>query len=182
MVRCQKEKHVAGRRRFLQALMGGGAWILAALRPTRSAAGNVEKKRAQATLKRIVEQYARSQSDPWTMVHGVRAIGKEFSLEGGIKAVDHILSTVVRIKEIGGKPYLYVPIEVEAHANSFLETFLTVGVEWERPVKAEGRVYTFRDLFESAKQLFRFDPSQEGADHHAKDDFAWTLIALPFRS
>jgi hypothetical protein len=86
---------------------------------------------------------------------------------------------------VGPRQYLHVPLDIEMHQNSFLETFLDAGVAWRQPVRVGNQPYAFRDLFDHARMLFSLSnaDSSKGASampHHETDWFAWSLIAFPF--
>src|SRR5262245_22388467 len=92
------------------------------------------------------------------LIHAVRGFGKNFTLAGGSKAVDHLCSRYAVDKEVNGKRYVYFQRGAEVHENSFLKTFLEAGVSLDQPVSVDGRKYALRDLAESGKALFRCDP------------------------
>ncbi len=98
--------------------------------PTRSAwaARTEDRTRAMNTLQGLIHRYARDPRDAWAVVHGVRAMGPEWSVYDGTRAVDYVLATLVKMQPVGQARHLYVPLEIEMHLNSFLETFLSVGV------------------------------------------------------
>lgn len=139
---------------------------------------------AMEILRGLIERHTRDPQDAWAAVHGVRAMGVAWRLDTGRPAVSHVLSTVVKMRAVGIRRYLYVPQEIEAHQNSFLETLLDAGVGWQEPFRTENRVYSFRDLFEHAKMLFSFSSpgsaATSAAHHEERDWFAWSLIAFPF--
>jgi hypothetical protein len=134
----------------------------------------------------IVKHYTRELNSPSALIHAVRAFGKEFTLSDGSKAVDHLCSRYFAEKEVGGKKYIFVPREFEVHDNSFLKTLLEAGVGPEQPIMAGGNRYTLRDLGESAKALFRFDPKDTGRydptlflQHMPWGLIAFSLLAPP---
>ena len=173
------------RRQWLAGIVG---FVAAGPRlgPTRSAwaAPADDRTRAMTTLRALIHHHTRDPRDAWAIVHGVRAMGAEWSVHDGTRAVDYVLATLVKMQAVGQGRHLYVPLEIEMHLNSFLETFLSVGVGWQQPARAENRVYSFRDLFDHARMLFSFsDPGPDtpsGAHHRESDWFAWSLIAFPF--
>jgi hypothetical protein len=72
--------HLITRRTWLA---GAGAVAGAALAPR--AAGAADNGEA------TVRQWATSPDDPWAVCHGVRAMGRDFKLKSGKKAVDWLL-------------------------------------------------------------------------------------------
>lgn len=149
------------------------------------AAPSEDRALAMASLRELIQRYARDRQDAFVMVHGVRAMGPDWSLGDGTRAVSHVLTTFVRQRVEGLRQYLYVPLDVEMHQNSFLETFLDAGVGWEQAVRFGNRSYTFRNLFDHARMLFSSsgsDPAgmSAGMEHREADWFAWSLIAFPF--
>lgn len=106
----------------------------------------------------FVAHFARELNNPSAIIHCVRAFGKNFKLNDGTLAVDYVCSRFAAEKEVNGKRYVYFQREAEVHQNSFLKTFLEAGVSLDQPITVGSNRYTLRDLGESAKALFRFDP------------------------
>jgi hypothetical protein len=137
------------------------------------------------TLRALIQGYARDRQDDWAVVHGVRAMGPDWRFEDGSRAVDHVLANAVKMRGVGIRSHLHVPLDIEMHENSFLETFLDAGVPWKQPVRVGSQQYSLRDLFEHARMLFSFsqgEPSSASSGMHGRetDWFAWSLIAFPF--
>ncbi|MBP6823160.1 MAG: hypothetical protein KA368_16545 [Acidobacteria bacterium] len=106
----------------------------------------------------ILNHYARELNTPSPLIHCVRAFGKNFKLNDGSSTVDFLCSRFAAEKEVGGKRYVYFTREAEVHGNSFLKTMLEAGISQDQPITVGGNRYTLKDLGESAKALFRFDP------------------------
>jgi hypothetical protein len=123
-------------------------------------------------LKAIIEEYARPEDDPWAVMHGIRAMGHEFSFKSE-RAVDYLCNRFLKEKMVSGKGYLFMPSEYEGHTNPFLKTVLEAGVPLSHSFKVDGKRYTVGDLAASAKALFNFNPSVIDPD-----DIAWSLIAF----
>ncbi len=154
------------------------------VRPARATQAG-ERAPAMETLRGLINRYARDRRDGWAVVHGVRAMGAEWRIDDDTRAVDHVLSTFVRTRAVGPRQLLDIPIHIEMHQNSFLETFLDTGVGWQQPVRVGDRTYSFRDLFDHARMLFTFsnaNQSEPSSGMHGRgpDWFAWSLIAFPF--
>ncbi len=108
----------------------------------------------------ITSHYARELNSASTLIHCVRAFGKNFKLNDGSPAMDFLCSRFTAEKEVNGKRYLYFLREAEVHENSFLKTFLEAGVSPGQAIgvgTAGATKYTLRDLGDSAKALFRCD-------------------------
>jgi hypothetical protein len=123
-------------------------------------------------LKAMIEEYARPEDDPWAVMHGIRAMGREFSFKGE-RAVDYLCNRFLTMKRVAGKDYLDMPTEYEGHSNPFLKTLLEAGVPLSHSFKVDGKRYTVGDLVASSKALFNFDPAAIDPD-----DIAWSLIAF----
>ncbi|WP_133174681.1 hypothetical protein [Candidatus Methylomirabilis limnetica] len=171
------------RREFLQAasIVAGGLALTGAL--PRAAAGaqplvSVPKvlDGTQAILAPLITRHARLLDDPWVLMHGVRAMGPDFTVNSE-RAVDLLCSRFLKTQRVAGKDYLYMPVEHEGHPNACLKTLLEVGVPLSHPFTLDGRRYTVGDLANSAKALFVFDPKT--AD---RDNLAWTLIAFSLQT
>lgn len=165
------------------ALLGAGAWAagpLSALAAppvgvaVNTGSGGVAE--AVGPLRALIQRYASKKDDPWTMMHGVRAFGKGFTLDEG-PAVDYLCAHFLKEKEVAGARYLSMPGEAEGHANTLLKTFLEAGVSLDHPIMAVGRRRTVGDLLTGAKQLFTFDPSLSLLDK-SRDEMAWSIIAF----
>lgn len=105
----------------------------------------------------ITSFYARELNNASTLIHCVRAFGKNFKLNDGSSALDFLCSRFAAEKEVNGKRYVCFLREAEVHENSFLKTFLEAGVSPDQTITAGTNKYTLRDLGESAKALFRCD-------------------------
>lgn len=167
------------RRRFLQLASAwvGGTALTRALPSAAAVAGPPVPVPATLggtadVLKRLVTGYASFEDDAWTLMHGVRAMGRDFTVKGE-SAVDILCSRFLKQKTVAGKRYLYMPIDLEGHTNTFLKTLLEAGISPSHPFDLHGKRYTVGDLVHSAKGLLTFDPRTID-----RDDIAWTLIAL----
>lgn len=167
------------RRRFLQAASAWAGGIVLSGALPKAATGAQPAALLPSTLdgaRRIltplINTYARLEDDAWTLMHGVRAMGPDFSIKGA-NAVDVLCSRFLKRKRVAGRSYLYMPVEHEGHSNAFLKTVLEAGVSPSHPFKLDGRRYTIGDLVSHAKGLFTFDPKTID-----RDDIAWTLIAF----
>ena len=76
----------------------------------------------------IVRQYASLRDDPWAVCHGLRAMGRDFTVKGGQSAVDFLLETQLVSVPANDKSVLAFPSQVEVHPNMFLKTMLEAGV------------------------------------------------------
>ena len=149
-----------------QLLVGGGAAL---------AAGVVAPGLARAADDgaAIIRQHATSPDDPWAVCHGVRAMGRDFTLKNGRRAVDFLLETQLVSLPANGKSALGFPSQVEVHQNMFLKTLLEAGVPLDYGFAHQGSRRTLRDVVEGARALFR--PSQVAGTPNA---LPWSLIAF----
>jgi len=121
----------------------------------------------------IIRRYAVAPEDPWAVAHGLRGIGRDFTINGGRRAIDYLLEDVLVTLPANGKGALGFPIEVEAHSNMFLKTLLEAGVPLDHAFTHEGRRRTLRDVVDGARGLFR--PTLVSSVPNA---LPWSLIAL----
>ncbi|HEV2055365.1 MAG TPA: hypothetical protein VGV06_09350 [Methylomirabilota bacterium] len=121
----------------------------------------------------IIRRYAVTPEDPWAVAHGLRGIGRDFTINGGRRAIDYLLEDVLVTLPANGKGALGFPIEVEAHPNMFLKTLLEAGVPLDHAFTHEGRRRTLRDVVDGARGLFR--PTLVSSVPNA---LPWSLIAL----
>ncbi len=174
----QKQKQVerqpdAGRRKFLRigagalAATGIGAtgiyqagWLSSEPTSTSSSGPSptADYQTALGAVNEMLERYSRELGNASVLIHAVRGFGRNFTLAGGAKAVDHLCSRYAVDKEVAGRRYVYFLRGAEVHENSFLKTFLEAGVSLDQPVIVNDRKYTLRDVAESGKALFRCDP------------------------
>ena len=165
------------------ALLGAGAWVArplgaVAASPTGTPVNKGGKGLAAAeqALRTLIQRCAPIKDDPWALMHGVRALGKGFTLDEG-PAVDYLCAHFLKEKEVAGTRYLSMPREAEGHANTLLKTFLEAGVDLDHPITAVGRRRAVGDLVASAKKLFSFDPTLEPLNN-SRDELAWSIIAF----
>jgi hypothetical protein len=107
------------------------------------------------------------------VAHGVRAMGRGFTLATGRRAVDYLLETVLVGVPANGKTVLGFPSDVEGHPNMFLKTMLEAGVPLDYAFTHQGRRRTLRDVVEGARGLLR--PTLIASKPNA---LPWSLIAL----
>jgi hypothetical protein len=130
-------------------------------------------RRAREILRRTILEHAKAKHNPLLLLHGVRAMGPDFSV-GDIPAVQYLCSHYLQEKSVNGKAYLYMPVEHEGHTNAFLsEAILDVGIRPSYRFRWNGRRYTVADLISSAKARFVFDPGSID-----RNDLAWSLLAF----
>jgi hypothetical protein len=168
------------RREFLQAATAwAGGVVLGGALPSATAEGSSQVAvpattvGARPILKGLIEEYARLEDDPWVLTHGVRAVGRDFTIKGD-SAVDFLCTRFLQRIQVAGKDYLSMPMPYQGrHTNAFLKTLLEAGVSLDHAFTLDGKRYTIGHLVDAAKALFRFDPQSIDPD-----DLAWSLIAL----
>lgn len=121
----------------------------------------------------IVQQYATTPEDPWVVAHGLRAMGRDFKVKDGRRAVDYLLQDVLVSVPANGKSVLGFSAETEVHPNMFLKTMLEAGVPLDQAFTHEGRRRTVREIVDGARALLR--PQQVMSVPNA---LPWTIIAL----
>ena len=121
----------------------------------------------------IVQQHATPLDDPWMVAHGLRAMGRGFTLGSGQRAVDYLLDIVLTSLPANGKTALGFPPEIEGHPNMFLKTMLEAGVPLDHAFTHKGRRRTLQDVVEGARALLR--PTLIASSPNA---LPWSLIAL----
>lgn len=152
-----------------QLLLAGGALLLTG---SRGAARRVFAKTPDAGAA-IVQQHATPLDDPWMVAHGLRAMGRGFTLGNGRRAVDYLLETVLTSVPANGKTVLGFPQETEGHPNMFLKTMLETGVPLDYAFTHKGRRRTVQEVVEGARALIR--PTLIASSPNA---LPWSLIAL----
>lgn len=149
-----------------QLLLGGGAFLVTG--PRRAFANTPEDGAA------MIRQHATPLDDPWLVAHGLRAMGRGFTLGGSQRAVDYLLETVLASVPANGKTVLGFPPEVEGHSNMFLKTMLEAGVPLDHAfTHNKGHRRTLQDVVEGARALIR--PTLIASSPNA---LPWSLIAL----
>ena len=121
----------------------------------------------------IIRRHATPLDDPWMVAHGVRAMGRSFTLGTGRRAVDHLLETVLVEVPANGRPVLGFPIDAEGHPNMFLKTMLEAGVPLDHTFTHKGRRRTLQEVVDGARALLR--PTLVASSPNA---LPWSLIAL----
>lgn len=158
---------VFNRRRFL---IGGAAVLGAGGLGRRGAfAGQPASDDGAA----IIRRYAATLDDPWVVAHGLRGIGRDFTITSGRRAVDYLLEDVLVSVPANGKQMLGFSIEAEAHSNMFLKTMLEAGIPLDYAFTHEGRRRTLRDVVDGARALL-----QPKLVMSVPNNLPWSLIAL----
>jgi hypothetical protein len=121
----------------------------------------------------IIRRWATLPEDPWAVCHGVRAMGREFTLVGGRRAVDWLLETHLESVSVNGRSCLAFPVAAEVHPNAFLKTLLEAGVPPDHAFTHQGRRRTLREATEAARLLFR--PREVMGDANM---LPWSIIAF----
>ena len=121
----------------------------------------------------IIREHATLPDDPWAVAHGLRAMGRDFTIKGERRAVDYLLESVLTTHSANGQTVLGFPIDVEVHANAFLKTMLEAGVPLDHAFTRKGRRRTLGDVVEGARALLR--PTLVASLPNA---LPWSLIAL----
>jgi hypothetical protein len=148
-------------------LAGAGAWIAL------HAAGGPGDAAGADDGSAIVQRHAAVADDPWALCHGLRAMGRDFTLGDGRRAVDFLLENVLATVSANGKAVLGFPIEVEGHRNMFLKTMLEAGVPTDYAFTHKGQRRTLQDVIESARTAF--GPRLLAA---GPNTLPWSVIAL----
>lgn len=169
------------RRAFLQRAGAAGTVTLLVPFPSEAfATGDTVQEniaKARVSLKKLVLKHAAVKDDPWLLMHGIRALGKNFSVDGE-PAIDLVLNRYLQTKTVNGRDYLYMPVSAEGHANAFLaEAILDSAVASEYDFRNGNRRYTVGDLVAASKALFTFEPS---ALTFNPDELAWSLLAFAY--
>ena len=152
-----------------QLLLGSGALIATSSRVDgRAFAANVAVDGMA-----IIREHATLADDPWVVAHGLRAMGRDFTIKGGRRAVDYLLESVLTTLTANGQTVLGFPIAVEVHPNAFLKTMLEAGVALDHAFTHQGRRRTLGDVVEGGRALLR--PRLVSSLPNA---LPWSLIAL----
>jgi hypothetical protein len=149
-----------------QLLAGGGALVAASTLGARHA-------RAGDDGTALIRQWATLPEDPWAVCHGVRAMGREFTIKGGRRAVDWLLETHLASVSVNGKSCLAFPVSVEVHPNMFLKTLLEAGVPLDHAFSHQGQRRTLQEVADGAHLLFR--PREIMTEANM---LPWSIIAL----
>lgn len=151
-----------------QLLLGSAALLAAGPPDGRAFAGAVPDDGTA-----IIRDHATSPDDPWAVAHGLRAMGRDFTIKGGRRAVDYLLESVLTPLPANGKAVLGFPIAAEVHPNAFLKTILEAGIPLDHAFTHNGHRRTVREVVEGARTLLR--PTLVGLVPNA---LPWSLIAL----
>lgn len=149
-------------------LVGGAAWLAA---PFVRADGALAAISDDGTS--IIQRHATPPDDPWIVAHGVRGMGRGFTLPNGRRAVDYLLETVLASVPANGKTVLAFPVDVEGHPNMFLKTMLEAGVPLDYGFTHKGRRRALHEVVDGSRALLR--PALVASVPNA---LPWSLIAL----
>lgn len=162
------------RRTFLAMAAGGLSLVVPEMRA--HAATELDRHtKAVGILDDVIREHAADISEPWLLMHGIRAMGKKFRCKDGA-AIDHLCRTYLRNTKIGESEYLHMPLADEGHRNAFLaEAVLDSDIEPSFSFPVGDSVHTVADLVEAAKAMFRF---QNG--YVQPDDLAFSLVVFSY--
>jgi len=121
----------------------------------------------------IIRKWAALPEDPWAVCHGIRAMGRDFKLKDGRRAVDWVLETQLALVPANNLTVLAFPLQVEVHPNSFLKTLLEAGVPLDHTFTHQKRPRTLTDVVDGARALFR--PAQVVGQANM---LPWSIIAF----
>jgi hypothetical protein len=152
-----------------QFLAGGGTALVAAGLRGRGAIAAQAHDNGTA----IIQRFAAAPEDPWVVAHGLRGMGRDFTIVGGRRAVDYLLEDVLATLPAKDKAVVGFPIEVEVHPNMFLKTILEAGIPLDYAFKHNGRRRMLADLVDGAHALFRPKPVIS-----VPNALPWSIIAL----
>lgn len=156
--------HAVRRREFLVAASG-------ALAAVAVGAGSTH---ARGDGSAIIRRFSTVPGDPWAVAHGIRAMGRRFTIAGGRTAVDHLLERALVSVSANRTTVLAFDTAVEAHPDAFLaEALIEPGVPETHRFTHAGRRRTVSDVVAGARARFR--PRLTGAEPNA---LPWSLIAL----
>lgn len=159
--------------------LGVGAWMMAPVtslvdRASASSSGVPSSQDSERVLRSIVTRYVDTTDNPWVVMHGIRAMGRRFTV-GGASAIDLLAKNQLKEVGEGREKRLAMPIAVEGHADTFLKTILEAGYGLDYPITAVGRRRTVGTLLDDAKALFSYEP---GKINGTADELAWSIIAF----
>ena len=168
------------RREFLRMAMSGIGFVaLELLQAGRTAAAPYtvaapqDLTRACKILEGLILEHARAKDNPWLLIHGIRAMGRGFSLGDG-SALEYLCSHYLQKRSVGSETYLYMPIDDEGHPNCFLsEAVLEAEVPLDFAFERYGRRSTVADLVKAAKAMFVYDPAT-----FPPGDLGWSLVVF----
>ena len=140
-----------------------------------------DAKNALLAMDEMVNHYSKVYDSPSTLIHAVRAFGKNFKRADGSNAVEYLCGRYGEENTVNGKRLIrFTRFNVEVHDNSFLKTFLEAGVSLDQSITIGSNKYTLRDLGEHAKAQFRLDPNNLARyeKDYVHEHLPWTLIAF----
>jgi hypothetical protein len=159
-----------------------GLGLLASRFPAHAATRREGLTRTREILEAIIREHAAAKDEPWLLMHGIRALGKDFRI-GDEPAVAYLCRRYLQETTINGKSYLYMPTTHEGHTNAFLgEAVLDSGIDATYAFRTNDRDYTVADLTAGAKALFNLDTSSISSRSVTfnPDDLAFSLIAFAY--
>ena len=150
-----------------QLLVGAGALLV-------GSAGARGVGEASDDGRKTIDRYSTVPEDPWAVAHGIRAMGRDFAIKGGRRAVDHLLEEVLISVPASGTSALAFARDVEVHPNAFLaEAVVDAGVPLGHAFTHQGSRRTVHDVVAGARALFR--PHLVISEPNA---LPWSLIAF----
>lgn len=139
--------------------------------------------RTATFLRAQVQKRATDPNTPWTIGHGMIALGPDLVLSNGQPAVEHLFATYARRFEVDGHTFVRFPrkvggTRVEPHAALMLKIFTESGVSPDRTVMVEGHEHTVADLYRGVLVGSAIDPVKGTSTFTSPNDMPWALQAL----
>ncbi len=157
--------------------------------PTRQGKTPIPMQETEAvtkTLERledVVRKYGGDPEDPWAIGHGLIAMGPDFTLTNGEKAVEWLFSQYAVELTADGVTTVQFPrqargIRIEPHKQLMLKALTEAGVSPDRPVTVQGKPHTVADLYRGALVATWLVPERNHSSFASPNDMPWAVQAL----
>lgn len=134
-------------------------------------------------LEAVVEKHGGDPDNPWAIGHGLIAMGPDFTLSNGEKAVEWLFKTYAVELHAEGATTVQFPrqtrgIRVEPHKQLMLKAMTEAGVSPDRPVTVQGKPHTVADLYRGAVVATWLVPERNHSSFSSPNDMPWAVQSL----
>jgi len=129
---------------------------------------------AVVILQRVVDRWARNETEPWLLMHGVLAWGPRHLTQSGAPAGSFLLDNHLAERTVAGRTLRVFPMDdpsgarIDAHLDQTIKTLIEMGIPDER----------LDTLVQDAMWRFDYQPDLEGGPFPDSNEVPWSAQAF----
>jgi len=132
------------------------------------------RQEAVVSLQRVVDRWARNETEPWLLMHGLLAWGPRHLTRGGEPVGVYLLDHHLQKRTVAGREIQVFPMDdpsgsrIDAHTDQTLKTQVEMGIPDER----------LDGLVQDAMWRFDYEPEREGGPFPDANEVPWSTQAF----